>query len=319
MDYTYKVIELQEGLPIRLVLHKKPSYSYHWHKEFEIFFVLQGEVHIQTTQQRYFVKKHDILLMNCNEIHASNYVGSHNLILIIQLDLSFCKQFGVDFTQLHIHRDELSQAYHRETTRELKKILIRMVGEMTSKEVGFQHEVMACIHHFITLLLRKVPYSKLVNKTDTISEQDLSRLNRILVYMNENYKEQISLKDFSKDEFLSFYYLSHFFKKKVGLTFSECLNQIRIQKAVECMLVNPSENMIDIAHSVGFPNVKSFNRSFKDKYQMTPYQYKKMLVHADGVKRNLWMESYEAWGNIEVNHSIVLDMLKEAASRSSLL
>ncbi|WP_028552088.1 AraC family transcriptional regulator [Paenibacillus sp. UNC451MF] len=276
MEYTYKVIPLQKSLPIRLVMHRKSSYSYHWHKELEIFLVLEGSIHIRTTKQHYHLEKQEMLIMNCNEIHASEYAGSNNLALIIQIDLSFCKQFGYDFTQLYFDPAHLhDKGGPNPILAELKQLTLQMILELYYQKAGYHNEVMAHIHRFISRLLRNLPYTHRHENSEALSESDFQRLNRVLKYMNDNYKHAISLKDFANEEFLNVYYLSHFFKRKVGITFSECLNQIRIQKALELLMSDKSASMMDIALSVGFPNVKSFNRTFKNKYHFTPYHYKK--------------------------------------------
>ncbi|MFE5320741.1 helix-turn-helix domain-containing protein [Paenibacillus sp. NPDC056579] len=276
MEYTYKVIPLQQSLPIRLVTHRKSSYSYHWHKELEIFLVLEGSIHIKTTKHRYHVSKNEMLIMNCNEIHASEYAGVNTSALIVQIDLSFCKPFGYDFTELYFDPAFLyDNGEPNPVLTDIKRLTIQIVLELFYQKSGYHNEVMAYIHLLISRLLRELPYTQRDENAEALSESDFLRLNRILRYMNESYKQSISLRDFAKEEFLNVYYLSHFFKRKVGITFSECLNQIRIQKAVELLMSDKSASMMDVALAVGFPNVKSFNRTFKIKYKMTPYHYRK--------------------------------------------
>jgi len=275
VEYSYKMIELHESLPIRLVMHRQPSYSYHWHKELEIFVVLQGSVVINTTKAQYTIYEGEILIINSNEIHASYCPGQADAVLIVQMDLHFLKQYGYDFSQILVQREHWIDP---DTLQRIKSGLANIVIEMCLKEKGYQAQVMSYLYQFISDLLRKVPHRVRKDAPNAMSDLDFSRLNRIITFINENYTYQISLNDFAKEEFLSIYYLSHFFKEKVGLTFSECLNQVRLQRAVELLLSESSKTITELALSVGFPNVKSFNRNFKHKFGMTPFQYKKMML-----------------------------------------
>ncbi|MCR2804649.1 AraC family transcriptional regulator [Paenibacillus soyae] len=279
MEYAYKLIELQENLPIRLVMHRRRSYSYHWHKELEVFVVLEGSVVIETTKARYTLREGDILIMNSNEIHASHCPGYADAILIVQMDLAFLKPFGYDFSQIIVQRERWIDP---ETVRRIKRGLASIVLEMCRKEKGYQAQVMSHVYQFISDLLRRVPHRTRLDAPDIMSAVDFNRLNRIIAYVNDNYHLPISLKDVAKEEFLSAYYLSHFFKDKVGLTFSECLNRVRLQKAVELLLSESSMTVTELALSVGFPNVKSFNRCFRNKYQMSPFRYKKTILGSAG-------------------------------------
>lgn len=310
MDYHYKVVPLREGLPIRFVMHRQRSYHFHWHKELEIFMVLQGFVHISTTRREYILHEGELFIMNCNEIHSSYYSGGQDQVLIVQIDMGFSQSFGYEFQNLCLHWGDVVD--QDGLIRQLKQCLVHMILEISDRRMGYHHAVMENLHHFVSLLLRHVPFSTHHEMSSAMSESDFERLNRMMMYINQNYNERISLSQMAQEEFLSVHYMSHFFKERVGIPFMECVNLIRTQKAAELLLSHPALNMTEISFHAGFPNVKSFYRSFKKKYKTTPYHYRKRIVqdqqHTESALSGIAAEELR---DEEIFNSNILCLVKE--------
>ena len=68
-------------------------------------------------------------------------------------------------------------------------------------------------------------------------------------------------------------YLGRLFKRKTGYTFSEYINQRRIERGRE-LLIKSNDSIINVSSKVGFNNVTYFNRVFKRCYGMTPSEYR---------------------------------------------
>ena len=98
------------------------------------------------------------------------------------------------------------------------------------------------------------------------------RINAIMNYIQENYLT-ITLDDLSKQFFLSKPYLSKFIKDKSGMTFGENVKQIRLNKA-STLLRNGNMKVEKVAEASGYQNVEHFNRLFKERFGMTPVQYR---------------------------------------------
>ncbi len=72
-------------------------------------------------------------------------------------------------------------------------------------------------------------------------------------------------------------YLSNRFSRDMQQSFSLYLNNLRMEKAKE-LLGNLSLKIYEIAGLVGFSDVAYFNRVFKDKYSITPKQYRQNMI-----------------------------------------
>ncbi|WP_394803527.1 helix-turn-helix domain-containing protein [Niabella hibiscisoli] len=65
----------------------------------------------------------------------------------------------------------------------------------------------------------------------------------------------------------------NFFKKTTQITFSDFVNQYRIQKS--CMLLHQDKSISEVCFECGFNNVTYFNRLFKQVMNETPSGFKK--------------------------------------------
>ncbi|MFD0960935.1 helix-turn-helix domain-containing protein [Paenibacillus chungangensis] len=69
-------------------------------------------------------------------------------------------------------------------------------------------------------------------------------------------------------------YVSQYFKKHQGVTYTDYINRLRIEKAKE-LLLNSNDKAADIGRSVGFNNANAFIRMFKKLEGVTPSEYRK--------------------------------------------
>ncbi|MBR0598800.1 helix-turn-helix domain-containing protein [Sinanaerobacter chloroacetimidivorans] len=93
--------------------------------------------------------------------------------------------------------------------------------------------------------------------------------------INENYKNRISLKTVADYLHTNPSYLSVLFKQEMGMTFTDYLNQTRINKSCE-LLANTGINLIDVSMQSGFDDQSYFSKVFKKMKGITPKDYRKV-------------------------------------------
>ena len=98
-------------------------------------------------------------------------------------------------------------------------------------------------------------------------EKHYNRLDQIISYIIENYNQQITLNDLANKEFLSVPYLSKFIKEQLGVTFTEYLNNVRLNHAIED-LINKDSPLTKDALENEIATTFSFNKYFKDNYNI---------------------------------------------------
>lgn len=93
-------------------------------------------------------------------------------------------------------------------------------------------------------------------------------------YIKEHMEEDLSLVLLSEKIHLNASYLSRLFKKETGEKLYDYILRIRMQKAAE-LVMEGTMKIQDIAQTVGYESVQSFNRAFKKYTGEAPVNYRK--------------------------------------------
>ncbi len=114
-------------------------------------------------------------------------------------------------------------------------------------------------------------YSEKVFDLGSIKNAEL--IKAAIKYINENYKNDITLADISGYIKLNPSYFSAIFKKETGIGFSDYVNKVRVDESKR-LLSDTRISILDIALDVGFESQSYFTKVFKKFTGMTPKQYR---------------------------------------------
>lgn len=124
---------------------------------------------------------------------------------------------------------------------------------------------------FINLLLELGDYLSVKSS----NKEEL--MQRILSFITKNFQTRISLGDIAKAVYLSPTYLSSLITNETGKSFTDILNDVRIQNAIELMK-DPKRKLSEIAISVGFNDPQYFSTIFKKHTGLTPRLYRELYL-----------------------------------------
>ena len=92
-------------------------------------------------------------------------------------------------------------------------------------------------------------------------------------YIEKRMSEDLSLEDVAEAINVSPFYLSRLFKEVRGENYINYLTDLRMRKARE-LLKNPRSSIKEISSEVGFNDQNYFSRIFKNKFGMTPTEFR---------------------------------------------
>lgn len=125
---------------------------------------------------------------------------------------------------------------------------------------------------YIILAYLGKEHTRLLSKTDSTMMKEYL-LGHIIKYIDEHSKD-INLQKLSDIFGYSPAYFSRFFKKEMHTSFKDMLIEIRLEKATK-YLQEKRFAIQDIAKEVGYNDINHFYKIFKERYGMTPNEYKK--------------------------------------------
>lgn len=108
-----------------------------------------------------------------------------------------------------------------------------------------------------------------------LSAKNQNIIAQAVTYMEAHYMEAIKLADVAAIVHLSPKYFSELFKQRTGTKFTECLTNIRMEKA-KLLLRNTEMAITDVSGKVGYDDPNYFSTIFKKHYKKSPLQFRKM-------------------------------------------
>ena len=118
-------------------------------------------------------------------------------------------------------------------------------------------------------------YRKLLR--DAMENNDKKDILFAKAYIEEHYRDNLSLEVMAGIVHMNPYYFSSFFKKNAGENFKDYVNKVRISHGVS-LLLSTDLKIYEIAMETGFGDARSFAEAFSRVYGETPASYKKRVL-----------------------------------------
>lgn len=154
-------------------------------------------------------------------------------------------------------------------------LLQRMTGLHAHRTLGTLERIRGALFELIGFATEKYA-AELQSLADrrVYLQRHTDALRRVLKHIDENLARDISLPEVAEAAFLSPSYLSQLLKKQTGQAFVEWLTGRRMDRARD-LLLHSSDRVSQIAHAVGFADEAYFTRRFRQRFGMSPSQFRR--------------------------------------------
>lgn len=261
----------------------------HWHEEMEFIFFQKGSYPVRVNTREYMVDAPAIMYIHPGEIHSlllgkdcqeSAVVFHLNILSFEHYDAVQAKlirplieglyQFPVLIDGRNMLFEEVKACYKR-MEQKMKEIeSCAQENEMLREGAYLQFK--AALFEMLAILYKNNQIKAV--RQEQGNEYQIESLKRILDYIGEYSNRTISLSELSGLAHMNPQYFCRFFKRNIGKTVTEYLNDIRIEQAAD-RLLSTDEKVITIAQDCGFDNIGYFIRRFKRAFGCTPTEYRR--------------------------------------------
>ena len=239
--------------------------SWHFHPELELVYVNKGQGKRHIGNHLSYFNNSQLLLIGPNLPHNgfTDRLTTNGFETLIQFKEDF---LGKDFFELP-EMKKIKELFERSK----KGILF---GSETKIKVGYKIEKLVDKKGFKKLLvfleilniLSKTSDYTILNVDGYAVEtelQDSSKLDIIYKYINNNFKDHISLDQIANVVNMTVPAFCRYFKKVTGKTFTKLVNEYRVVHATK-LLSESTMSITDISFECGFNNFSHFNKLFKE-------------------------------------------------------
>lgn len=256
---------------------KQFDFPLHYHEEYELNLILNAKNakrivgdHIEA------IDEVELVLVGPNLYHAwfTHKCESEEIReLTIQfhkdlLEERLLRRNQLSFIKAMFEKAQRGILFARDTVERLQPRLMAL-----GQKSGFDSvlELMSILHDLSTSRNMRV-------LSDASSNHELlnyhsRRIEKVFEYLNAHYSRIVTLKEVARIANMSEASFSRFIKKRIGSTFIDSLNEIRLGHATR-MLIDTTHNVAEIAYKCGFNNISNFNRTFKRRKGCTPKEFR---------------------------------------------
>ena len=151
------------------------------------------------------------------------------------------------------------------------------------EEAWFQSRVVSKKQHESILRLLSIFAQHLASLSNQLMVREdtaeAPAIVRARDFIEENHMEEMSLDEVAKAVNMSAFYFCKMFKKSTGMTFTDYLARVRVEK-VKNLLLNPHKRISEAAFEAGFQSLSQFNRVFRKIAGEAPTAYRERVQRA---------------------------------------
>ena len=229
----------------------------HFHRNFELLFILDGECKVCVNEKEFVAKKDEIIFVSNYYTHsytASDNIKKYVLIIPDNMNADFVNKFKNYTLPSHLADHE----FNRRIFDILSSEDFNNLPNLSKK--GYVLVIFG-------LLLKHYP------SVPIESNSDIETIVNILNYIDENYDKGITLESISSVFGYNKYYFSKLFNRYVRENLTSYINIVRVQNLVKKAVKLQRPNITDLAFEFGFDSLATFYRYFKEVYKCSPTTY----------------------------------------------
>jgi len=256
-------------------------FNMHWHPELEFIYVEKGPINVQVGTKQFRLEEGTGCFIPSEQLHGAYPCRDKPFKLhAVVFSIDLLRSFGYDLIESHyleaiksfslVHSLKITPKTGEE--QRMLMTIVNMIECYSSKETSYELKVKGCLFLLFADIFKKQSWVH----NEEVTQKELTKtelLKKVLQYIDQNYKQKLTVLELASHIQMSEGHFSRFFKALVRMTPMEYINTIRINKA--CTLLQKSNRkMLDIALDVGFQNQSYFIRLFKKQKGCTPKEYK---------------------------------------------
>ena len=249
------------------------QFKWHYHPEFELTYIVKGNGYRIVGNSYEPFNDGDLVLLGSNLPHtwSGKADGDVNSDAIV---IQFSSEFILPFLELNesLLIKKMLENSLRGINFEPDEQLVTKIIEIT--ETNGVERILKLISILDILSKKQIKLIAPNTFHNVVSRKSEVRINKVCLFIQNNFQNKIYLKEVADLIYLTESNFCKFFKKATGKTYSDYVNEIRVNEASR-LLFQSDKTISQISFECGFETLSYFNRVFLNKKGITPSVYRK--------------------------------------------
>ena len=268
---TYRKVDT-EGIYLSYSTAPGGCHPLHWHEEIELLYQLNGRSDIQIDGEKYQIQNKLLTVIDSRQVHSIHTYSDTSMFICVHISKKLIEKYipDIDLYRIYCIPDDIPDSQFPEylsVCRQMEALLRLYITDKPAWQMESEGIILQVLAQLIRHFSRKSAPDEIgLSSADRTS---FNRIRDVITYVEEHFREPISLQDIAGHLGLGREYFCRFFKKNMGMSFLRYLNEVRISHVYRD-LEQTDAPIAEIAEKNGFLNQKLFNRTFREVYGCTP-------------------------------------------------
>ena len=243
------------------------NFSGEKHSYWELTYVDKGELLTTIDGVSYHLKQGDLIFYAPMQFHTQS---TFEKISSSYLTINFKMNFN--------HADLLCNKIFS-LKRDSYFIVTRLIEELSNDNL-YSDDLSLCYLKELIIQMLRLDNSHFHSKPTTHMQQTYENelLNDILLYIDDNIYEKISVSTLCEHFCISTSMLHSLFRKNMNNTAKNYINELKLSKSKE-LIRNSTHTLSEISEMLGFSSIHYFSKKFKSYFNISPTEYSKSIYN----------------------------------------
>ena len=243
------------------------NFSGEKHSYWELTYVDKGELLTTIDGVSYHLKQGDLIFYAPMQFHTQS---TFEKISSSYLTINFKMNFN--------HADLLCNKIFS-LKRDSYFIVTKLIEELSNDNL-YSNDLSLCYLKQLIIQMLRLDNSHFHSKPTTHMQQTYENelLNDILLYIDDNIYEKISVSTLCEHFCISTSMLHSLFRKNMNNTAKNYINELKLSKSKE-LIRNSTHTLSEISEMLGFSSIHYFSKKFKSYFNISPTEYSKSIYN----------------------------------------
>ena len=243
------------------------NFSGEKHSYWELTYVDKGELLTTIDGVSYHLKQGDLIFYAPMQFHTQS---TFEKISSSYLTINFKMNFN--------HADLLCNKIFS-LKRDSYFIVTKLIEELSNDNL-YSNDLSLCYLKQLIIQMLRLDNSYFHSKPTTHMQQTYENelLNDILLYIDNNIYEKISVSTLCEHFCISTSMLHSLFRKNMNNTAKNYINELKLSKSKE-LIRNSTHTLSEISEMLGFSSIHYFSKKFKLYFNISPTEYSKSIYN----------------------------------------
>lgn len=243
------------------------NFSGEKHSYWELTYVDKGELLTTIDRVSYHLKQGDLIFYAPMQFHTQS---TFEKISSSYLTINFKMNFN--------HADLLCNKIFS-LKRDSYFIVTRLIEELSNDNL-YSNDLSLCYLKQLIIQMLRLDNSHFHSKPTTHMQQTYENelLNDILLYIDDNIYEKISVSTLCDHFCISTSMLHSLFRKNMNNTAKNYINELKLSKSKE-LIRNSTHTLSEISEMLDFSSIHYFSKKFKSYFNISPTEYSKSIYN----------------------------------------